>query len=199
MSVRAYVLMIVLLAVVMASFSYLRALARRTFFEISPQREEAARTQLSEEALESASAPNQSVTLYFLSLDKKQLVAEKRQMAMAAVDTDRTRQILLALIEGSHLGYSPALPPSTEVRAVFLTPQGTAYVDFSNDVLTNFTPGITSETLALYSIVNSLAANISEVKRVKVLINGQEVETLDGHADLMDYFVPDPSRNVPSD
>ncbi len=193
MSLRAYVLLVVLLAVLVAGFSYLRALGRRIFFE-TPPREEAARTQLSEVALQSASAPNQSVTLYFLSFDKKQLVAETRQIAMATGDTDRIRQILLALIEGSHLGYSRPLPPSTEVRAVFLTPEGTAYVDFSNDALTNFTPGITSETLALYSIVNSLAANVPEVKRVKVLINGQEVETLDGHADLTNYFVPDPSR-----
>jgi hypothetical protein len=32
------------------------------------------------------------------------------------------------------------------------------------------------------------------VKKVKLLIQGQEVETLDGHADLTGAFVPDPTR-----
>jgi hypothetical protein len=33
--------------------------------------------------------------------------------------------------------------------------------------------------------------NIPSVKRVKFLIQGQEVETLDGHVDLTEAFVPD--------
>ncbi len=49
----------------------------------------------------------------------------------------------------------------------------------------------------MYSVVNSLAVNIPSVKKVKILIQGQEVETLDGHADLSGYFVPDPALNLP--
>jgi len=64
-------------------------------------------------------------------------------------------------------------------------------------VLARLTPGIENETLTVYSIVNSLAANIPSVKKVKILIQGQEVETLDGHADLSGYFVPDPALNLP--
>jgi hypothetical protein len=80
------------------------------------------------------------------------------------------------------------------VRAVFLAADGTAYIDLSNDMLSDFEPGIQSETLAIYSIVNSLAINIPSVKRAQFLIQGQQVETLDGHADLTAAFVPDPTR-----
>jgi hypothetical protein len=57
------------------------------------------------------------------------------------------------------------------------------------------TPGIASETLAIYSVVNSITANVPSVKKVKFLIQGQEVDTLDGHVDLTEAYVPDPTRN----
>jgi hypothetical protein len=47
-------------------------------------------------------------------------------------------------------------------------------------------------------VVNSLAANIPAVKKVKILVDGQEADTLDGHADLSDVFVPDPARILPA-
>jgi hypothetical protein len=79
------------------------------------------------------------------------------------------------------------------VRAVFLTSGGTAYVDFSNDILNSLSPGIETECLSVYSVVDSITANIPSVKRVKILVQGQEVETLDGHADLTEAIVPDTS------
>ena len=85
-------------------------------------------------------------------------------------------------------GYGRVIPPSTTLRAVFIATDGTAYVDLSNDFLSDFTPGIQTETLAIYSIVNSITVNIPSVKRVQFLIQGQEVETLDGHADLTAAF-----------
>jgi hypothetical protein len=64
----------------------------------------------------------------------------------------------------------------------------------SNDVLTDFEPGIQSETLAIYSIVNSITVNIPSVEQVQFLIQGQKVETLDGHADLTAAYAPDITR-----
>lgn len=153
-----------------------------------------ARTQLSEAALQSAAGPQQVATLYFPSFGEGVLREEKRPVAWADAETDRIRQVLLALIEGSHQGYSLPLPTSTQIRAVFLAPDGTAFLDISNQATADFNPGIASECLAVYSIVNSLAVNLPTVKRVKILVQGQEVDTLNGHVDLGDYFVPDPAR-----
>jgi spore germination protein GerM len=196
MSPRIRVLSLVLAGVLVASVFYLRALARKIFIEIPSLREDIARTRLTEVALQPATGNNETVTLYFPSLDKKQLLGEKRQMALAASDADRIHQILLALVEGPHKDNSAALPVATEVRAVFLAPGGTAFLDFSSDLLAHLTPGIENETLTVYSIVNTLASNIPAVKRVKILIQGQEVETLDGHADLSDAIVANPSLNA---
>jgi spore germination protein GerM len=195
MSQRTYVLMLILLGILVAGLLYLRALGRRIFFEPPQQTEETARARLSEVALQSNTAgPSQTATLYFPSPGEGKLVSENRSITWADTDADRVRQVLLALIEGPRGSLSHPLPPSATVRGVFFLPDGTAYVDLSNDILSTLTPGIESETLAVYSIVDSIASNIPAVKKVKILIQGQEVETLDGHVDLSEAFVPDPNR-----
>ena len=40
------------------------------------------------------------------------------------------------------------------------------------------------ERLSIYSIVNSLILNVSEIQMVKILINGKDALTLAGHIDL---------------
>lgn len=194
MSRRAKIVMLIVLAVVAAGIFYLRVLARRIFVETPLRVEQEARTKLSQVALQSKTGSTQTVMLYFPSYDQGVLAGEARQISWAPDDVDRIREVLLALIEGSHEGHVRAVSPSTTIRAVFLTPDGTAYLDLSSDALSGLAPGIASETLAVYSIVDSVGANIPAVKRVKITVQGQEADTLDGHADLTDYFVPDPAR-----
>ncbi len=199
MSRRAKIVMLIVLGVVAAGLFYLRVLERRIFVETPLRVEQEARTTLGEVALQSPGSSTQTVVLYFPSYDQGNLAAEVRRMSWAPDDVDRIREILLALIEGSQQGHNRALSASASVRAVFLTRDGAAYVDFSSEALSDFAPGIESETLAVYSIVDSLAANVPAVKQVKITVQGQEVDTLDGHADLTDYFVPDPSRIAKAD
>jgi hypothetical protein len=44
------------------------------------------------------------------------------------------------------------------------------------------------EELTVFSLVQTLAANLPGVAQVKILVNGQERETLAGHADLADFY-----------
>ncbi len=193
MTNRARVLALIMLAFMAVGAYYLRVLTRRVSMEVPPYGEQVARTRLSEAALQSDTAPQQTATLYFPSYDQGTLVREERTLSWAKADTDRIRQVLLALIEGSHQGHSRGLPASVRIRAVFLASDGTAYLDFESEGLEDLAAGISSECLAVYAVVNSLAANIPAVKKVKFLLQGKEVETLDGHADLSDSFVPDTS------
>ena len=194
MTRRAKIFFFLLLVGLGAGGFYLRSLARRVFLEPTPHTEEAARAKLNQFALQPNNGTTQLATLYFPALNEGKILPESRSLTWAQADADRVRQIVLALAEGSHQGYGRVLPASTTVRAVFLTADGTAYLDLSADVLSDFEPGIQSETLAIYSIVNSLTVNIPAVKQVQFLIQGQEVETLDGHADLTAAFLPDPAR-----
>jgi hypothetical protein len=194
MSTRTKILVVVILPVLAIGSLYLRSLVRRRFFESSSGLDASARARLAQAALQSSGGPTQTVTLYFPSYGEGKLRAETRPLALAADPADRIRQIVLALIEGPYTGQARALPPSADVRAAFLTADGNAYLDFSSAALTGFNPGIESETLTVYSVVESLVANLPEVKRVQFLVQGQETETLDGHADLTEPFAPDPSR-----
>lgn len=199
MTRRAGILALAILLVILGGgFVYLHMLTRRAKMESPQHGEEGARTQLREAALQSSSGALQTITLYFPSDNDGLLQSESRQIAWATSDTDRVRQVMLSLIEGSYKGLRRPLPPATELRAAFLTPDGTAYLDLSSNAMAMLAPGIQSETLAIYSIVNSLAANVPSVLRVKILVQGQEVETLNGHADLSEIFVPDVTRNKPA-
>jgi hypothetical protein len=195
MSPRTKILMLVLLVILAAGALYLHVLTQRVSFQpIAGSGEEVARTRLSEAALQSTAGPEQMATLYFPSFEQSTLREEKRPIAWAEADTDRIRQVLLALIEGSHQGYSRPLPTPTLIRAVFLAPDGTAFLDISTLATGDLNSGIADECLVVYSIVNSLAANLPAVKRVKILVQGQEVDTLNGHVDVTGFFVPDPAR-----
>ncbi|MGO8789251.1 MAG: GerMN domain-containing protein [Terriglobia bacterium] len=194
MTARAKIFLLILLVVLGIGLFYLRSLAKRVFPEPPQRAEDAARAKLSQIALQPNNGATQFATLYFPSLNDGKVLAESRPITWAQGGADRVRQIVLALAEGSHQGYGRVLPASTTVRAVFLAADGTAYVDLSNDLLSDFETGIETETLTIYSIVNSITVNIPSVKRVQFLIQGQAVETQDGHADLTAAFTPDLTR-----
>lgn len=190
MSRRTKIMLLVIVPVLIIGSLYLRSLVRWAFFERRRPPDTVARAQLDQAALQASAGPTESVTLYFPSYAEGKLRAESRPLALDTDPADRVRQIVLALIEGPKQGAGSALSASAEVRGVFVTSDGTVYLDLSRGAAGDFNPGIESETLAVYAVVNSLAANLPEVKRVQFLVQGQEVDTLDGHADLTAPFAP---------
>lgn len=197
MSRRTLIFALIAIPLLLVSGFYLRTLVRRIFYESRTPPEAEMTTKLQQQALQTGPTSQQTVTLYFPDYDTGSLVEEARQIALASSDEDRIRQLVLALVAGSQQNHAQPLPPSTALRAVFLSGDGTAYLDFSSDVTRDFPVGIESETLALRSVVDSLSANIPSVRRVKFLIEGQEVDSLDGHADLTGFYAPDPASALP--
>lgn len=196
MTTRAKVLSLIVLAVVASGLFYLQVLARRLNTQESQQADQTARAKLAEASLQSEKGPQQSVALFFPSIEEGVLIQESRRLTLASSDTDRIRQIFLALMEGSRQGHERPLASGAELRAAFLTSDGTAYLDLASSSLPLFDPGIGSETLVVYSVVDSICMNIPAVKRVRFLVQGQEVDTLNGHVDLTQAFVPDTNLNL---
>lgn len=60
---------------------------------------------------------------------------------------------------------------------------GTAYVDLDSNITKSFAGGSTGEELLVASVVRTLT-EFKEVKQVRFLVDGQEIETLSGHMDL---------------
>jgi hypothetical protein len=89
---------------------------------------------------------------------------------------------------------SPVFPRDSAVRATFLLPDGTAFVDLGGPTLTNgWGTGSHEELMAVYSIVSTVTTNFPEVKRVRILVNGEPAETLAGHISLRGSLTPMPS------
>jgi len=65
-----------------------------------------------------------------------------------------------------------------------VTKDGTAYVDLTKEVTENFAYGSSSEMSAVYALVDTLTFNFKDIKKVSLLIEGGERETLGGHIDL---------------
>jgi len=60
---------------------------------------------------------------------------------------------------------------------------GTAFVDFDKNITKSFVGGSTGEELLVNSVVKTLT-EFQEVKQVRFLVDGKEIETLSGHMDL---------------
>ena len=62
--------------------------------------------------------------------------------------------------------------------------RGDAFVDLSSDVVTGHPGGSLNELLTVYSIVNAVTANLPAARRVQILVDGKEADTIAGHVDL---------------
>jgi spore germination protein GerM len=126
----------------------------------------------------------QVVHLYFADAKRPVLIAETRMMVHPGEPVEFSRQLVLELIKGSARGNLPTIPEETRLRSFFLLGDGTAVVDFSAQLLENHPGSCRLEQMTLFSIVNSLILNVSEVDQVKILIDGAEVQALTGHLAL---------------
>jgi hypothetical protein len=72
----------------------------------------------------------------------------------------------------------------TTLRALYVTDKGDAFVDLSAEVVRAHPGGSLNELLTVYAIVNAVAANLPAVRRVQILVDGKEADTIAGHVDL---------------
>ena len=141
------------------------------------------------EQQEPAQIETEKVTLFFLSEQDGLLHPEERELMVTSILHLKAMTIIEELIKGSQNGLISPFPTDTELREFFLSPDGTAYVDFSRAFQENHPSGASAEISTVYSVVNTLMFNIDSIKKVFILIDGGEKETLSGHIDLSRPFV----------
>ena len=124
------------------------------------------------------------VNVYFADRSQAFLSAEDRVVPDTGDPVDLGKQIMMALLQGPRGNLMRTIPSGARLNALFITADGTGYVDLSEAVTEQHPGGCKSEMLTIYSIVNSLVLNVSEVKTVKILIAGREAWTLAGHLDI---------------
>ncbi|HPW18886.1 MAG TPA: GerMN domain-containing protein [Candidatus Aminicenantes bacterium] len=136
-------------------------------------------------------AASRTVTLFFLADADDLLHKEARDIAAGPTAADEAERALAELVKGSERGLVSPLPAQTKVRQVFIGADGLATVDLSREFAEGFAYGSTAELAAVYAVVDTLVFNFAPVKRVVILVEGAEKETLGGHVDLTRAFLPD--------
>ena len=123
------------------------------------------------------------VDLFFSDSTGRRLSLERREVS-GDTREDLLRHIVEELIKGPE-GEDRArtLPDATLVRALYMR-DGIVWVDLGGALEEDHPGGAWTEVLTVYSIVNTLTENFPEVKKVQILINGRESETLAGHVDI---------------
>jgi len=129
-------------------------------------------------------AVTQKVHLYFADRKGNHLQAEERKI-VAEESISAIEAIITALFEGpDNPKLVSTIPAGSRLRHIFVTDDGTAYLDFASELSRLHPGGVTAERLTLYAIVNSVVLNLEQIERVQLLFEGIPASTLSGHLDI---------------
>ena len=137
-------------------------------------------------ALESAPGDTRKITarLYYVSGDGTRLTSVEREVPFAEQTVAQARRIIEAQLAPVDAPLVTAIPAGSTLRAIFVTEQGSAFVDLSREIAAAHPGGSLNELLTVYTIVQALTTNLPAVTSVQLLVDGKEVDTLAGHVDL---------------
>ena len=134
-----------------------------------------------------------TATLYYGSLDGQALVPVRREVPLAEGPMAQGREVLLRQLGEPPSGYLQVVPAGTTLRAFYVTARGDAFVDLSGEVSAAHPGGSLAELLTVYALVNAVTTNLPSVRRVQILVDGKEVDTIAGHVDVRGALLPDAS------
>ena len=133
------------------------------------------------------------VTIFFQSPDSDELVPEIRKIFLTGSITDQARQTVKELINGPTSRLLPTIPAGTELREIYLAAGGIAYVDLSQAFVDRHPGGSSAEIGTVFSLVDTLTYNFPEIRKVQILVEGEERATLKEHLDLSRAYLADMS------
>lgn len=125
-----------------------------------------------------------NVLLFFNEKDSTNLTTEDRYVPYKETLRDQAFEVMQEMVKGSEHELASTLPEGTQVRDLFITTDGTAYVDFSPELASKHMGGSLAEINTVFAIVNTLTLNFPQIKKVQILVDDHPVDTLTGHLDL---------------
>ncbi|MBQ6298306.1 MAG: GerMN domain-containing protein [Selenomonadaceae bacterium] len=123
-----------------------------------------------------------NVKVYYPDDSGMKLVEVEREIIVDDSVDKYTAAVETLMEEPTEENLTRIFPKNAAIRSVTVR-DGLATVDFDGSILKGFVGGSTGEEFLIGSIVDTLT-NFPEVKRVKFLVDGNEIETLSGHMDL---------------
>jgi len=159
---------------------------------------------------ETTTSTQKTVTLYVPNDLDDSLIPWDKSLPLPEDRNAQARVILAALVEAYRApGSTHPINVASGVNNVYFLPvaQGKdsgahagqmAVVDLSGALAAAQPSGIEPETLTLLSIMATLHANLPAVTQVHFLVDGQQRETLAGHADLTRTYLAGEEPSVQS-
>lgn len=132
--------------------------------------------------IDNPSAQSLNVKVYYPDDSGMKLVEVERKITFDDSTNKYIAAVETLLEEPGEENLTKIFPDNAAIRSVTIAGD-LATVDLDGSFLKNFVGGSTGEEFLVGSVVNTLT-NFPEVKRVKFLVDGQEIETLSGHMDL---------------
>src|SRR6266516_1487972 len=163
-------------------FPILRRRVRRAA-RLQQQSEVQARRELIQPVAVNPADPRVKTSLFWASdAGDSTLAPVTVELPLSSDPVLRSKQVLNTLLAGPVDVELRTLPPDAVLLAFYILADGTAIADFSEALATSIPSGIQSEQLAVDSMTHTLEANVPQVKRLKILIHGQEEERSDNRS-----------------
>jgi spore germination protein GerM len=134
--------------------------------------------------------PAREVLLYFGAADGSHLATEARDIDFCPSEDECLRATVQALLSGPQGELVAILPPQAVLRGIRVD-QAVATVDFSRTLIGGHPGGSVSELFTVYGLTNTLVVNFPHIRQVRLLVEGQPLETLKGHVDLREPLTAD--------
>lgn len=136
------------------------------------------------------------VLLYFAAPGAEGLQAESITIPVGDNPTVEIRTAVEAIIAGSRRGLTPTVDSRVKLLNVYIV-ERLAVLDFSAELQTTHAGGSINELLTIYSLVNTVTGNFSDIAAVQLLVEGEEIDTLSGHVDTRHPFRANPDWILP--
>ncbi len=135
--------------------------------------------------------------MYFSDSHERFLKSEKRFVVKESDPALQAKAIVEALLAGSKNGLVNTFPKGVTVKEVNIAEDGVASVNFSKNLIRAYEGSSASEMATIYSLTNSITQNIPGIKKVRLLVEGKEIESIQGHISTRKAFAPDLELIVP--
>lgn len=130
---------------------------------------------------DSQKAATMDISVYYPDVNATGLVAVTK--TVKAQEAEKYKAAVEALLAGTDdKNLTAVFPKKTKLRKVSVS-GGVAKVDFDKNLTSGFVGGSTGEEMLVGSLVNTLT-EFPEIKKVQILVEGKEIDSLSGHLDL---------------
>ncbi len=143
------------------------------------------------EIVEEDSPELEKVKIFFLTNNSSLFIPKNFEIEKNENRIEFFKSYLDLMIRESSKYISP-FPEQTKLQSFFyIDDKQMAVLDFNEELIINFPGGSSGEIEFIYFFVNNLCYNFKEIKKVKILVAGNEYKTLSGHLDLENPYFPD--------